>query len=130
MFTVRIFSSMLPQLITTQTMLDDKYYCEIVWDFIQNNYQSAVEFEGLPMIVASDMEGTARTLSLSRLVNLNSIKLSDLQMGLQINESAKVLIHSDLLQIIHNIMNEPIIQHMEGEQGTLISGYIFISASL
>ena len=65
MFTVRIFISLLPQLITTHTMLDDKYYCEIVWDFIQNNFTNAVEFEGLPMIVVTDQHGTARTLSLS-----------------------------------------------------------------
>ena len=72
MFTVRIFSSLLPQLITTPTMLDDKYYCEIVWDFIQNNFTNAVEFEGLPMIVVTDQQGTARTLSLSGWVMMMS----------------------------------------------------------
>ena len=66
MFSARVFSSLLPRLISDKVMVADAYYCEILWDYVSKNFSDVSPFEGLPLIMELDSDGRRLVHTLSK----------------------------------------------------------------
>lgn len=65
-FSASLFAKLLPVHLAENMLIKDAYYAEVLCQYIGNNFSDACQFEGLPLIVATNNSHRQQVLSLSR----------------------------------------------------------------